>query len=691
MSINDRMNAVMMGMRMMGAGMFSKAPRQTIARAMQQIFMPQWSEPPKKNSGQWIDLYMKSPRMAPVHKIASDVATAEYKLLVKGTKPEVQIENHISLDLLARPCPIKEFNGYHLMYLTEVYKLLPTGEAFWLLERNFLGTPVEIWLVPPHWVMETPTSDKPYYTIIPRGNVKQGVIYVDPGDVVWFKEPNPLNPYGRGRGRAEAIGDEIEADEYMAKYQKRFFFNDAVPPMIGVMEGADKAALETAEEKWQQKFGGFNNSHKVAWVNWDPKLKVLKETHKEMDFSQSRKDLRDACNQFWNMPPELFGILENSNRSTIDAAYYIYTKNTLSVRLKILDMDLNNQFFSEFDSKLIIRHDNVVPEDKEFELKKDTEGLKYSAIMVDEWRHSQGKTDLPDNKGKILYVPLNMIPYPIEDDIEGLPNQQQDEGPPGKEVHKGCCQKKYTEEHKTAIWKNFDKAAVKYERKVESEVKKYFQGQQDRLVKAFEKSYSNIITKEETDDPDELLDWAAEATALVGILKPFWLKCAEEGFNVAAELLNIDFEFGIIEPKLLKWIKEHGLERANGMNDTTKEALRKTLSEGIEAGESMAKLRDRISQVYSTAKTSRANTIARTETMTTVNVGNFETMNAAGIEKIMWLTSKDNRVRDSHAALDGEVIESGQTFSNGLRYPNDEGPADEVVNCRCTIIVPDEE
>lgn len=42
--------------------------------------------------------------------------------------------------------------------------------------------------------------------------------------------------------------------------------------------------------------------------------------------------------------------------------------------------------------------------------------------------------------------------------------------------------------------------------------------------------------------------------------------------------------------------------------------------------------------------------------------------------------------RPSHAALDGERIQAGETFSNGLRFPGDpSGPANETINCHCTI------
>lgn len=50
-----------------------------------------------------------------------------------------------------------------------------------------------------------------------------------------------------------------------------------------------------------------------------------------------------------------------------------------------------------------------------------------------------------------------------------------------------------------------------------------------------------------------------------------------------------------------------------------------------------------------------------------------------------WDAAMDSATRDSHAAVDGEIRELDEKFSNGLRYPGDpSGPASEVINCRCT-------
>lgn len=51
-----------------------------------------------------------------------------------------------------------------------------------------------------------------------------------------------------------------------------------------------------------------------------------------------------------------------------------------------------------------------------------------------------------------------------------------------------------------------------------------------------------------------------------------------------------------------------------------------------------------------------------------------------------WDSILDGKTRDSHRAVDGEIRELEEKFSNGLMYPGDaNAPAGEVVNCRCLL------
>lgn len=661
-------------------------PSNTTRGNLNSLFTPIWSTPPRRSTAQWLDLMQKSPRTAPMHKIASDLAATPFKLYAKkynpATKEErTEIKQHISLDLLERPCPDKTITRSALFYMTEMYLLSPAGECLWLLEKNKLNVPAAIYIVPPHWVVSTPTKDIPYFRMLPMGNTSCQMVYVNPADVIWFKNHDLLYPYSRGRGRSEAIGDEIETDEYMAKTQKNRFFNGAAPDWVAQMPGADTAQIDRTKESWYKEVGGYQNAHKVKFINWDAKFQKLSETAQEMDYVNSRKFLRDACNQHFYMGPELFGIVENSNRSTIDAAYGLYARNTLSIQLRSFDDTLNAQFFPLFDEKLFIEHDNVIPEDKEFLLKQTESGLKNGGMTVDEWRIKNGMDPLPNKKGHVLLVPLNMMTINVDNDsltdTPATQNTQSNEKPPQKAVKSTILRQ---------IWKRYDNSAVKYERPMKNAVADFFKEQQKRIVNGIDKSVPQETVKDENDF-DVTIDWNDEDEKLFDILSKYYKFAAKEGNKAAEELYSLGVDWDLISPNIAEWISTHGLDAAKNINDTTKQSLRSTLREGIEAGESIPKLKERIQSVYDIASSARAENIARTETHSASAVGNFDTFQAGGVQKKQWLTTIDGRERSWHADLSGEVVPINEPFSNGLMYPGDpSGDAAEVCNCRCVLL-----
>lgn len=83
----------------------------------------------------------------------------------------------------------------------------------------------------------------------------------------------------------------------------------------------------------------------------------------------------------------------------------------------------------------------------------------------------------------------------------------------------------------------------------------------------------------------------------------------------------------------------------------------------------------------------RALRIARTEAGSAANGAAIAGFQAGGANGKGWLATDDSRTRDSHRELDGEVVPIGSVFSNGLRFPGDpQGEAEEVINCRCSIL-----
>ena len=122
---------------------------------------------------------------------------------------------------------------------------------------------------------------------------------------------------------------------------------------------------------------------------------------------------------------------------------------------------------------------------------------------------------------------------------------------------------------------------------------------------------------------------------------------------------------------------------------------------GVNLGESIPQLRDRIDMVLSTTGSerwpNRATVVARTETIGALNAGRAEAFRAAGetdpdleLERV-WLATEDHRTRSTHKAADGQRVALASPFIVGgaeLMFPGDPaGPPQEVIQCRCTMLL----
>ena len=113
--------------------------------------LPRWTNPPERNTQEWIDAFHTNPRLSVVERIASDLSFAEGKLYrVDENGDEQELTHHPFLDFWANPNPLHEMSNAALWRLLEIYLKLK-GEGYFIMEKSPLGVPVELWPVPVHW------------------------------------------------------------------------------------------------------------------------------------------------------------------------------------------------------------------------------------------------------------------------------------------------------------------------------------------------------------------------------------------------------------------------------------------------------------------------------------------------------------------------------------------------------------
>ena len=704
--------------------------------------VPRWTNPPERNTEEWIRTFRTNPRLAVVERIASDLSFAEGKLFrVDENGDEQEITAHPFLDFWANPNPLHEMSSAALWRLLEIYLKLK-GEGYFIMERDEFGRPAELWPVPSHWVQMTPYQGFPYYTVrLTNGQLME--VPVD--DMFVMKDLDPYDPFKRGLGQSEALADEIETDEYAAKFQKRFFFNDATPNIIIGMPKSTEEQRKRFLAEWMQRFKGVFQSHGVATVNGDVTVNKIGESMKDMDMVNGRTFLRNAALEHYGVPREIMGITESSNRATSEAAQFIYAQNVLMPILRRREEAINHQLIPWFGDDLVWHFDDIVPRNQEFDKAVGLDGWNAGLLTKDEAREKLGMP--PCKVGGDVYKTQFSDVYVHEDDdpaevstaaanlqyAEGAPpletgGQQEieitDQGEPlddssTVEIGDGSdtieLEGVKAADRKGARLQQAQRQLLEAEReqarRFELATMKYFREQNNRLEAALggtQKADASVWDALFAAMPDYgvvdgawvrldeaererlvsqfvagLIDWPGEEAALNAIFEPLWKESYDKGAELAAKLHNIT---AVQRPELVSTAKLRGGSRVRGITQTTKDTIGRIVSNALEHGDSRETIAKQIQQEMQTSA-SRARTIAAQECNTSLLTGNFDMMKKAGAGTKTWHVTNPAVARPSHKRLNGVTVPIDGKFSNGCRFPCDPDCSDasEVVNCHCFL------
>ena len=212
-----------MGIRWEAAKMLISGKAKPTAHNTMSLMQSAMAKPPDRNTAEWLQSYLTNPRLAPVRKIATDLSSVPGKLYRGVGDNRKEVLQHPFLEFWNHPNPLPELTASGIWRLLEIWYQLK-GTAVCVIERGRNGAPTELWPVPPHWIMDIPHRGQPYY-VIQNMDGKRANVSIQ--DVFALKDLNPIDPYGRGIGQAEAVADEVEAYEYATKFSKSLFFNNA--------------------------------------------------------------------------------------------------------------------------------------------------------------------------------------------------------------------------------------------------------------------------------------------------------------------------------------------------------------------------------------------------------------------------------------------------------------------------------
>lgn len=655
-----------------------------------------------------LQTYQKSMYVfACVSKTAKKVASIDWELYkIKNRVGDTQeIFVHEALDLLYRPNPFQTKTEFFEKYM--INKLL-AGEAYILKVRDNAGNVVEMWNLRPDHVRIIKDSElfiKAYEFTKDDGTT----VIFKPEDVIRDAYPSPLDEYG-GISALHSSEARVSTEEFATKYQKNFFLNNARPDFIISTEGMiDQEQKDEIKEKFEKRHKGFKKGGLGAFFEGGIKYQQVSISQREMDYIESLKMTRDDILVAFGVPKPIVAITEDVNYANAETAMKVFLSETVVPEINRLTEKLNeNLIYPEYGDVYFIEYENPVPENKKEKAELQQIQIQSGVLLINEAREDWGLT--PIQGGWSLYKPLSEVP------VGGMPQGRTGKSISNKKrIFRGKSNAYKFLELKEQIEKTMYKALVKdlkkhkenEERKGKAlilpEIRDQYAGMvikaidnksasfKDKLNDFFSQQEKRVLTElkktsKSVKAVNGLFDKTKENKLLAKFSLPFITEFVESAGKEALGIVAPAEEFDTTD-RMQKYIKQRTEEMASQVNSTTIDKLARTIAEGVDAGEGINQIGDRVSAVYDEFPLWRADMIARTEVTSANNYGFISGYEQSGVANAKeWIATFDDRTRDSHAEIDGEIVKLDENFSNGLEYPGDPaGDPAETINCRCVL------
>lgn len=654
-------------------------------------FEKTYGKTPPKDQAQQVAEY-KSWVYACVNRNAFSIAKTDLWLHKRSMTPTgeelQQIFDHPWLELLKNVNPF--FNKFELWTLTATFLEL-TGNAYWWMPKTGLGIPGAIWNLPAHWVRVVPSETKFISGYVVRVPGKEPPIPFDETEIVHFKYPSPFDMYyGTSPTLASAYG--IDLNNHIKEWGINFMGNNAQPSgVLSTEDSLTEDQYNRLRDQWNRKHRGTGKAGKMALLEAGLKYQQTGSSMKDMEFKNINEGVRNEILACFGVPASKLGLVEDVNRANAEANDYTYQKETILPRLKLIEEKINEKIMPIYDTSLIVQFDNPVPEDKEFRLRETTEHLAsgYSAIDDERVEDDREPYDLPETIVPLITMakipagtpeaePTDPNQIPPEDDEDATEDENTDK--------KGVVTKGKRDDRK---WRIFSAVAKPQERHFADIMRKYFEDQHSevmRNINKFKSMTKDPLTQEvlfNDDEQDDKLEKISYGVISVALLS---------GIDLGVQDLGLMVEPEIAVPQVQRVLAKRVEFFAKKVNEATSKLLATELSLGIDAGESIDDISKRVDKVFGFSEKYRSVRVAQTEVIGAMNAGKFETYKEAGVKVKKWITSRDEKVRDSHKSMDNQEKPLLNNFitgaGSGLLYPGDRStgaPAGELINCRCTF------
>jgi HK97 family phage portal protein len=352
-----------------------------------------------------------------------------HKALARGVARGhlVELDEHELLNILESPHP--QFTGRELRKVQQIHLDL-AGESFLWLRRTLDGSRrvAGFEVLPPHCVTHSPGRDGApgHYRINNQGASYQ----VEESEVLWLRHLDPEDLYGRGVGRGQALGNEIDTAESIQEARQATVARGGLPAAVVGVEGEDgEEAAEDLEKEYAERSNSPTSAGWVWFVSGKTSFSTIQQDFQRLQMDETEKGLRDYFRQSYNVPPEIVGDLTASNRSTADAAKYTLAEYSVLPRLEFLRTEYQLRLVPLVDPDAILDYEDPLPQS--WERKHQAMTSSYGPhIFFNEARELGGLPPVEKFKG-VAFMALPGA-QPVQDGPKAPQNAPPPHGP-GKE------------------------------------------------------------------------------------------------------------------------------------------------------------------------------------------------------------------------------------------------------------------
>lgn len=632
-------------------------------------------------------------------QLLSSLPLKAYKVSKSGKKTEVT--SGALVELLQKVNPF--WTASRLLEMTEMSLGVFDLGCFWFVNKDRSGTPKEIWWARSDLVT-VKRSNSEYISYFEYQVPNSGqIIRFERDEVIWFRYPNPGNEFSSLTPLRSAM---LAADtSYAAMVSNRLMFKNGmqVAGVIGPPENKSftQEQANDLEEGVSRRFRGADKAHRWMVMRYDIKFQPSTVTPKDAEFLGTLQWGKEEIANAYGVPLDMIG--GQRTYENVSASEFGFWQRTMIPEARFIATELTEQLLPLFPGEAdLVEFDfadvPVLQEAERARWATDKEQIAAGVMTINEWRDEKGKSKLP--YGDVWWAPVNLVPVNSGEDLI-LPQGASvvaDKGdaalPPGETPPRMIAASTtravaYGSPEHEAAYRAHVRQTDRHERRVADVTADLFRRQKKSVLSRLRRDRTALSTREAAEVFDEPFEMAKWRKTFQQTIKPVLTEVVQDIGTDALVSMGLSIAFDVKQPHVMRAIERQAQQFAQRINDTTWDALRTSLSEGINNGESIDALAARVEDVMGDRIRSSGEVIARTEVNRASSTGDIESWRQTGVVAgKRWNAALDDRTRATHVEAHGQQVRLDDDFSVGSATgpgPGLMGVAKEDVQCRCYL------